>query len=58
MDTVLFETHHILEAKHQETQDSVPQEPGSPSEGSLSLLNWNFIHSFDCTSLVEIFEGR
>lgn len=60
MDTVLIETHHFLEAAHQEIQDFVPQEskPGSPSEGSLSLLIWNFIHSLYCTTLVEMFEGH
>lgn len=56
MDTILIETHHILEAKHQKTQDFVPQEPGF--RGSLSLLIWNFIHPFDCTTLVEMFESR
>lgn len=60
MNTILIETHHILEAANQETQDFVPQEsiPGSPSEGSLSLLIWNFIHSLYCTILVEMFEGH
>lgn len=60
MNTILIETHHILEAANQETQDFVPQEsiPGSPLEGFSSLLIWNFIHSLYCTILVEMFEGH